>query len=138
MNTANRRLFNQTAKESQLVEQEVRRDDIGFGTKLTDSHSRLINQDGSFNIVRVNGTLWDRLNIYNRLITMGWVQFLSWLMIFYVTANTLFAGIYMLAGAECSRPPMTKKSMVLSGNAFSLVHKRSPRLAMAIFRRIVF
>ncbi|AUD06247.1 ion channel [Spirosoma pollinicola] len=97
MNTKNRRLFNQTAKESQLVEQEVRRDDIGFGTKLTDSHSRLINQDGSFNIVRVNGTLWDRLNIYNRLITMSWVQFLSWLMIFYVTANTLFAGIYMLA-----------------------------------------
>lgn len=97
MNTKNRRLFTQTPKESQLVEQEVRRDDIGFGTKLTDSHSRLINQDGSFNIVRVNGTLWDRLNIYNRLITMSWFQFLSWLMVFYITANTFFAGIYMLA-----------------------------------------
>ena len=100
MNTANQRLFNQTNKESKLVEQEVRRDDIGFGTKLTDSRSRLINQDGTFNVIRVNGTLWDRLNIYNRLITMGWVQFLSWLLVFYLTANTLFAGVYMLAGAD--------------------------------------
>lgn len=97
MNTTNQRLFNQTPKDSNLVEQEVRRDDIGFGTKLTDSLSRLINQDGTFNIVRVNGTLWDRLNIYNRLITMGWLQFMGWLILFYVTANTFFAGIYMLA-----------------------------------------
>ncbi|GAB3724718.1 ion channel [Spirosoma lituiforme] len=100
MNTANQRLFNQTTKESKLVEQEVRRDDIGFGTKLTDSRSRLINQDGTFNVDRINGTLWDRLNIYNRLITMGWLQFFSWLLVFYLTANTIFAGIYMLAGAD--------------------------------------
>ncbi|SOD90759.1 ion channel [Spirosoma fluviale] len=100
MNTANQRLFNQTAKDSNLVEQEVRRDDIGFGTKLTDSRSRLVNQDGTFNIVRVNGTLWDRLNVYNRLITMGWLQFMGWLVVFYVTANTFFAGVYMLAGPD--------------------------------------
>jgi inward rectifier potassium channel len=31
---------------------------------------------------------------------MGWSQFLSWLIVFYLTANTLFAGIYMLAGPE--------------------------------------
>lgn len=100
MNTTNRRLFNQAIKESKLVEQEVGRNDIGFGTKLTDSQSRLVNQDGTFNINRINGTLWDRLNIYNRLITMGWVQFLSWLLVFYLSANTLFACIYMLAGAS--------------------------------------
>lgn len=100
MNTANQRLFNQRNKESNLVEQEVGRDDIGFGTKLTDSESRLVNQDGTFNVIRVNSTLWDRLNIYNRLITMGWVQFFSWLLVFYLTANTIFAGVYMLSGAE--------------------------------------
>ena len=100
MNTKNQRLFNHAPKNSQLVEQEEKRSDLGFGTKLTDTQTRLVNQDGTFNLVRVNGTLWDRLNIYNRLITMGWVPFLSWLLGYYLTANTLFASIYMLAGAD--------------------------------------
>ncbi|UFH55714.1 ion channel [Spirosoma sp. KNUC1025] len=100
MNPSNRRPSTQSSANSQLVEQEERRADIGFGTKITDSHSRLVNKDGTFNIVRVNGTLWDRLNIYNRLIVMGWVPFFSWLLTGYLLANTLFAGIYMLAGSD--------------------------------------
>ncbi len=100
MNASKPRLFNHAPKNSQLVEQEEKRSDLGFGTKLTDSQSRLVNQDGSFNVVRVNGTLWDRLNIYNRLITMRWTPFFAWLLGAYLTANTLFASIYMLAGAE--------------------------------------
>jgi inward rectifier potassium channel len=100
MNTKKQRLFNHAPKNSQLVEQEEKRSDLGFGTKLTDAQTRLVNQDGTFNLVRVNASLWDRLNIYNRLITMGWLPFFSWLLGYYLTANTLFAGIYMLAGAE--------------------------------------
>ncbi len=100
MNTPNRRLFNHAPENSKLVEQEERRSDLGFGTKLTDSYARLINKDGSFNIVRVNRLLWDRLNIYNRLIMMGWFQFLCWLLVFYLVANIFFASIYMLTGAE--------------------------------------
>ena len=99
-NTTNRRLFTPSSEPSQLVEQERRRDDLGFGTKLTNSLSRLVNQDGSYNVVRVNSTLWDRLNIYNRLITMGWAQFLGWILVAYLVANTLFAGIYVLAGSH--------------------------------------
>lgn len=82
------------------MELEGRRNDLGFGTVLTDPQSRLINQDGSLNIQRVNGTLWDQLNIYNRLITMRWMPFLALILAAYMTANTLFAGVYMLAGAE--------------------------------------
>ena len=100
MNSSNRRLFHQSSAASKLVEQEERRDDLGFGTKLTNTQSRLVNQDGSFNIVRVNGSLWDQLNIYNRLITMSWGQFFSWLVAAYLFTNTLFAGIYMLADAS--------------------------------------
>ncbi|MFD2935518.1 ion channel [Spirosoma flavum] len=100
MNSTNRRLFNHAPENSKLVEQEERRDDLGFGTKLTDSSSRLINKDGSFNIIHVNNTLGDRLNIYNRLIMMGWFQFLGWLLIFYLVANFFFASMYMLAGPE--------------------------------------
>lgn len=100
MNSASRQLTNHTPQNSQLVEQEEKRTDLGFGTKLTDSKVRLVNQDGSFNLARVNGSLWDRLNIYNRLITMGWVQFLCWIITAYLFTNTLFAGIYMLADAS--------------------------------------
>lgn len=100
MNAKTHRLFTKTAEKSNLVEQEERRADLGFGTNITNSQSRLVNQDGSFNVVRVNDTLWDRLNIYNRLITMRWSVFLLWIVSAYLTVNTLFAGIYMLAGPE--------------------------------------
>ncbi|GAB4028067.1 ion channel [Spirosoma gilvum] len=99
MNSSPRQVFTKTHQSSQLVEQEEQRNDIGFGTKITDSRSRLVNQDGSYNIVRLNANLWDQLNIYNRLITMPWSHFLGWIILAYLTANTLFAGIYMLAGA---------------------------------------
>lgn len=86
--------------DSRLVHQEEQRQDLGFGTKINDSYGRLINKDGSFNISRVNESFWDRLNLYNRLITMGWVQFLGWVLLFYLVENVMFAGIYLMAGAE--------------------------------------
>ncbi|WP_018622930.1 ion channel [Spirosoma luteum] len=100
MNVKKPRLFNHAPQNSQLVEQEKQRNDLGFGTTLTNAQSRLVNQDGSFNLVRVNGSLWDRLNIYNRLITMRWSQFFAWLLSAYIVTNTLFAGAYMLADAR--------------------------------------
>ncbi|QJW88581.1 potassium transporter [Spirosoma taeanense] len=86
--------------DSQLVHQEEQRQDLGFGTKLSEAYSRLINKDGSFNIKRVNEAFWDRLNVYNRLIMMRWASFLSWVILAYLVANLVFAGIYMLAGAD--------------------------------------
>jgi inward rectifier potassium channel len=85
---------------SQLVKQEEQRQDLGFGTKLNDTYSRLINKDGSFNINRINEPFSDWLNLYNRLITMSWVHFLGWILLFYLAENVLFACIYLLAGAE--------------------------------------
>lgn len=100
MNTSARQLSSHAPQNSQLVEQEEKRTDLGFGTKLTDSKVRLVNQDGSFNLARANASLWDRLNVYNRLITMSWGQFFTWLLAAYLFTNTLFAGIYMLADAS--------------------------------------
>ena len=100
MNPKKPPLPNRTAQHSDLVEQEGKRNDIGFGAKPLSSQSRLVNQDGSFNVVRVNGNVWERLNVYNRLITMRWLPFLSLIIAAYLTANTFFAGVYMLAGPE--------------------------------------
>ncbi len=85
---------------NRLVLQEEQRQDLGFGTKLNDRYGRLINKDGSFNISRTNEAFWDRLNLYNRLITMPWVPFLGWVFLFYLVENLVFASIYVLAGAE--------------------------------------
>ena len=83
---------------SALVEQEVKREDLGFGTKINDASSRLINKDGSFNVVRAHQDFWNHLNLYHRLITMPWLKFLGIVLVFYVTANTLFAVMYGLIG----------------------------------------
>lgn len=91
---------NRRGTNSQLVHQEEERLDVGFGTKITNADSRLINKDGSFNIRRVNESFWARVNLYNRLITMSWTQFLGWVLVFYLITNLLFAGIYMLVGAD--------------------------------------
>lgn len=87
-------------RDSQLVEQEEKRQDIGFGTKLNDGNSRLLNKDGSYNIIRTNVSFWDRANVYNRLITMSWRKFLGLVLLLYMSENLLFATFYMLAGSE--------------------------------------
>lgn len=100
MNPSVRSLASRRGRDSQLVKQEEQRQDLGFGTKLNDTYSRLINKDGSFNIKRVNESFWARVNLYNRLITMSWGQFLLWVLVFYLVTNLLFAAIYLLAGAS--------------------------------------
>ncbi|GAA4414735.1 ion channel [Nibrella viscosa] len=85
---------------STLVEQEEKRQDLGFGTRINDSYSRLINKDGSFNVNRVNEPFWHRLNLYHRLITMPWPKFYLLVVAAYITTNALFACLYLLAGKE--------------------------------------
>lgn len=87
-------------RNSELVDLEEKREDLGFGTKINETYSRLINKDGSFNIGRNHESFWDRANLYNRLITMSWSTFLGLVLLIYFTENMIFAGLYMLAGAE--------------------------------------
>lgn len=94
------KLIDRNAGNSRLVEQEEKRQDLGFGTKINDGYSRLINKDGSFNLRRSNESFWNRVNLYHRLITMRWRPFLGLVVAFYLVTNAFFAGLYMLAGVE--------------------------------------
>lgn len=94
------KLIDRHAGNSRLVEQEEKRQDLGFGTKINDGFSRLVNKDGSFNVRRSNESFWNRVNLYHRLITMRWRPFLGLVVAFYLITNALFAGLYMLAGVE--------------------------------------
>jgi inward rectifier potassium channel len=98
--TATPRLTDRHRGESKLVEQEEQRADLGFGTKINDRASRLVNKDGSFNVTRFNQGVWNHVNLYHRLITMSWPKFLGLVSLFYFSANLLFATLYSLLGFE--------------------------------------
>lgn len=72
-------------------------EDLGFGTKLTETDERLINPDGTFNIDRVGVRSWTP---YQSLVEMGWLKFFVVLLAFYTAVNLLFAILYVLIGIE--------------------------------------
>lgn len=71
--------------------------DLGFGNKLNAPGDRLLNQDGSFNVVRKGRWTW---NPYQSLVEMAWGKFISLVFLFYIVVNFLFAVLFYLAGAE--------------------------------------
>ena len=74
--------------------------DLGFGAVVSNQPNlRLLNRDGSFNVVKPGSQWWRRFSGYHRLLTMSWPAFLSLLLLAYVGINLLFACGYYLLGA---------------------------------------
>ncbi len=72
-------------------------DDLGFGTRLTDSSIRLINPDGSFNIQRKGRLV---LTPYQWMLDLSWPTFFLVITLFYTLINTVFAFFFLLVGVE--------------------------------------
>ena len=72
-----------------------KKEDFGFGEKFTGIYSRLLNDDGSFNISR---TGLPTFNIFKKLITLSWWKLLLYFILSYLIINLLFAIIYYLGG----------------------------------------
>lgn len=87
-------------KKDSLVEKERNRQDLGFGTKMTDRQTRLITGAGQFNVKRVGQSFEAWLNLYNRLITVRWSTFILIVLIVYLILNLVFASLYYLIGVE--------------------------------------
>lgn len=85
--------------EQRKVEQEDR--DLGFGSVVAQrSQERLLNRDGSFNVVR-RGLGWRHaINPYHSLLTISWPRFVLLAIVGYLLANALFATGYMLCGPD--------------------------------------
>jgi inward rectifier potassium channel len=82
-----------------ITEQDLR--DLGFGAVVSrESHQRLLNRDGSFNVERRGFGFFTSLNSYHVLLTMPWWQFFLIGLGSYILANTLFATAYMACGAN--------------------------------------
>ncbi len=75
--------------------------DLGFGSVVADeSRRRLLNRDGSFNVVR-RGLGWrGALSLYHSLLTLSWPSFLLLVLAGYLTTHLVFATLYALCGPE--------------------------------------
>jgi inward rectifier potassium channel len=73
--------------------------DPGFGYKTANSAKRMVNADGSFNLIHINKK-FSVSEIYSRLINMTWIKFITLIFLWYFLLNILFAGIYSFIGIE--------------------------------------
>ncbi len=99
---ANASVLNQKrriAPQAETTPEESR--DLGFGAKvLQESHTRLLNRDGSFN-ARRHGIPWVRSwSLFHWLLTISWRRFYLVIVCFYTIVNLIFASLYFLLGPE--------------------------------------
>jgi len=71
--------------------------DFGFGSKVSRrSRLRLLNPDGTFNVMREGVSALESLSVYHALVTMPWPKFYLRILGLYLALNTLFRFGYML------------------------------------------
>jgi inward rectifier potassium channel len=94
--------------------------DPGLTQKYEGPLSRVINPDGSFNVLR-RGTNWRDVNPYLHLVSIPWAQFFGWVLLAYVVVNSLFAAIYFLLGrgALTHQPDLNNTARLLQCFFFS-------------------
>jgi inward rectifier potassium channel len=75
--------------------------DLGFGTEVArGARQRLLNRNGSFNVVREGLNPFSSLSLYHWLLTISWPKFLGFVTASYVAVNTLFALAFLLCGPD--------------------------------------
>jgi inward rectifier potassium channel len=86
--------------EPQRLPEDPNRD-LGFGAVVTrESRERLLNPDGSFNVVREGLSPLTSLSLYHNLLTTTWPRYLGMVVLFYLVCNALFAAAYVASGPE--------------------------------------
>jgi inward rectifier potassium channel len=73
--------------------------DLGFGSVVAqESRKRLLNRDGSFNVLREGLSPITSLSLYHALLTITWPRFLGLIILFYLGINGGFAAAYLACG----------------------------------------
>ena len=73
--------------------------DMGIGTKFDEKVRRMINADGSYNVIKTGFNKGIR-DIFKYLVEISWVQFLLLLFSGYIIFNVFFTCIYLAFGFE--------------------------------------
>jgi inward rectifier potassium channel len=75
--------------------------DLGFGTEVArGARRRLLNHDGTFNVVREGLNPLSSLSLYHWLLNISWPKFLGFVTASYLALNTLFAIAFLLCGPD--------------------------------------
>jgi inward rectifier potassium channel len=73
--------------------------DLGFGSVVaSESRQRLLNRDGSFNVVREGLDFFASWSPYHFLLTVSWPRFLGLVIAGFLALNALFGGFYFALG----------------------------------------
>lgn len=87
------------ATSQPLSDQDLR--DLGFGAVVSrESHQRLLNRDGSFNVERKGLPFWSSFSAYHAMLTMPWWEFFGITAAMYAAVNALFAAAYLACGRD--------------------------------------
>jgi inward rectifier potassium channel len=82
-------------------QRDLRDRDLGFGSVVgRDSRRRLLNRDGSFNVVRHGFGVLDGWAPYHLLLTMTWSRYFGLVTVVYVGVNLAFAAMFAAFGAD--------------------------------------
>lgn len=88
------------------AEAEVRDRDLGFGSVISrESRERLLNRDGSFNVVREGLGMLATLAPYHLLLTISWAGFLAVVALLYLVLNLVFALLFFASGPDALAGP---------------------------------
>jgi len=74
--------------------------ELGFGQKAYTKTTRLISQNGEFNVEKDGLHFWQSLDIYHELISMKWWNFVGIITLAFFFANLLFAVLYYISGID--------------------------------------
>ena len=75
--------------------------DLGFGTEVArGARRRLLNRDGTFNVVREGLNPLSALSLYHWLLIISWSKLLGFITASYVAVNALFAAAFLLCGPD--------------------------------------
>lgn len=86
-------------EERRVYDPQQESRDLGFGSVVSGQRKlRLLNPDGSFNVRRVEPSLWHRWASYHGLLTMSWPRFFAVISAGYLAINVTFAWAYLLCG----------------------------------------
>src|SRR5258706_2752608 len=113
---------------------EVRDRDLGFGSVISrESKQRLLNRDGSFNVVREGLGLLETLAPYHLLLTISWSGFLGLLALLYLALNLVFAVLFLACGPGALAGPA---SQMLGGRVSQAFFFSVQTLATIGYRQI--
>jgi inward rectifier potassium channel len=87
-------------------DEQARDRDLGFGSFVSrQSRQRLLNRDGSFNVVRTGLGFLESLDPYHQLLTISWSGYFGVVSLSYLILNLVFAVAFVACGSNALLGP---------------------------------